>query len=506
MGSKTNQIANNVWAIIAVPVLMVIALSAWAFSSPVSSSPDDDFHMVSIWCANGGVDGVCESSGDPRTRFVAEGLIESRCFVFLPRQSADCQAAKGVFEISPLIESDRGSFSANYPPGYYSFMHLFAGADIQFSILLMRVINVLIFVFLNIWLWISLPRRYRITQILMWLITMIPLGVFIIGSVNPSAWAITGVGISWLSLYALLADMGTLSRRQAINLTCLFLLSGLLAAGARADAAIYVIFGILVSFALTFRKRANGFKSYVLPFAMILICTASFLLAGQSAVIGEGLPPELRNPDEPQSLTGQLALLIGNAIQIPSLILGTFGYWDIGWSDTEMPIFTWVVTGAIFVSIIFSSLRVMARKHILIFSILAIALVSIPLYVLQKSLVPVGTQVQPRYLLPLLVILTGVALLPRRGFVLEPSTLQAWLVSLGLGLGFSLALHFNIRRYVTGEDVNSPNLNSNPEWWWQNFPSPMFVWVSGSVAFGLLLLLLLREVKRTNLELARWSS
>jgi hypothetical protein len=50
-----------------------------------------------------------------------------------------------------------------------------------------------------------------------------------------------------------------------------------------------------------------------------------------------------------------------------------------------------------------------------------------------------------------------------------------------------MALHTNIRRYVTGLDVNGVNLDASPEWWWDVPFTPMAVWFVGSVAFGLVL-------------------
>ena len=36
-----------------VPLLAILALACWALASPVGSSPDDNFHLASIWCAGG---------------------------------------------------------------------------------------------------------------------------------------------------------------------------------------------------------------------------------------------------------------------------------------------------------------------------------------------------------------------------------------------------------------------------------------------------------------------
>ena len=481
-----------------VPLLLLIGLGAWAVSSPVASSPDDDFHMVSIWCAADGVTSVCESSGKPTTRFVAPGLIESRCFVFLPKQSANCQTETGIFSSNTLVESDRGSFSSNYPPVYYSFMHLFAGDDIQLSVVLMRLVNVLIFVLLNCWLWFALPRKYHLTQILMWLVTLIPLGISIIASVNPSSWAITGVGISWLSLFAWLSNVDR-SARSNWQLMSLFVISSVIAAGSRADAAIYVICGITTAIVLAADAKENtSIKRLMIPLIIVCLCVLFFILSGQSAVVNEGLPPESRSVSAPESFSEQLGLFLGNAIQLPSLILGIFGYWNLGWNDTEMPIFTWVASGGIFAGVVFMGLKGMYRRQTFVTVLLGALIYLIPLYVLQKSLVPVGTQVQPRYLLPLLLIFTGVVLLPRVSSSLKFSNFQIVTIIGGLFVAYSLALHFNIRRYVTGVDINSPNLNANIEWWWNLGPTPMFVWAAGSVSMLLLSIIFYRTFESSK--------
>ena len=33
------------------PVLALLTLTAWVFASPIGAGPDDDFHLVSSWCA-----------------------------------------------------------------------------------------------------------------------------------------------------------------------------------------------------------------------------------------------------------------------------------------------------------------------------------------------------------------------------------------------------------------------------------------------------------------------
>jgi uncharacterized integral membrane protein len=41
---------------------------------------------------------------------------------------------------------------------------------------------------------------------------------------------------------------------------------------------------------------------------------------------------------------------------------------------------------------------------------------------------------------------------------------------------------------VTGIDVTSGNLDANVEWWWSGLEiSPMGVWLTGTIVFGILL-------------------
>ena len=48
----------------------------------------------------------------------------------------------------------------------------------------------------------------------------------------------------------------------------------------------------------------------------------------------------------------------------------------------------------------------------------------------------------------------------------------------------AVALHTNIRRYISGLDVVDWNLNHHVEWWWDIPVSPMVIWAIGSLAFA----------------------
>ena len=72
------------------PVLAFLALAAWAFASPVGAGPDDDYHLVSTWCANGGSE-QCEPGSESRNRDAAWGLEAALCYAQHAERSAECQ-------------------------------------------------------------------------------------------------------------------------------------------------------------------------------------------------------------------------------------------------------------------------------------------------------------------------------------------------------------------------------------------------------------------------------
>jgi drug/metabolite transporter (DMT)-like permease len=118
--------------------------------------------------------------------------------------------------------------------------------------------------------------------------------------------------------------------------------------------------------------------------------------------------------------------------------------------------------------------------------IIVSTLIVLPLRILALGKNYVGENVQPRYFLPLLFLLVGVAVFSPKGVTsFYLSEVQISFVALLISAGQSFALHFAMRRYITGSDVVSWNLNKNIEWWWAFLPSPMTSWAIGSLGFAI---------------------
>jgi hypothetical protein len=107
-------------------------------------------------------------------------------------------------------------------------------------------------------------------------------------------------------------------------------------------------------------------------------------------------------------------------------------------------------------------------------------MVAVPLYALEQAQVAVTQAVQPRYLLPMVFMLVALA-------ALDPGTLTRPLALAIAGVivpVHAIALHTLMRRYITGVDLASWNLDRQREWWWAIPIGPTVVWGLSSVAFG----------------------
>jgi hypothetical protein len=107
-----------------------------------------------------------------------------------------------------------------------------------------------------------------------------------------------------------------------------------------------------------------------------------------------------------------------------------------------------------------------------------------PVVLLQRAGDVVGETVQPRYVLPAVILLTVLLLMQRSGDgVIHFGTAQSVAAVVLLSGAQALALWTNIRRYVTGVDSMGLNLDIGVEWWWPAGPRPMLTFFIGAFAF-----------------------
>lgn len=463
--------------VLLVALLGFAALLGWSFASPVGASPDDNFHMTSIWCAAGERPGLCESTDEPGEKAVPAGVANaSACFAFRSEHSGRCDT-----ELSGMVVTGHGNFAGVYPPIYYATMSPFVSTDVQTSVLLMRAFNSLLAVTLISSLYLLVDRKLRAPLLWGLLLTAIPAGIFLIASVNPSGWAILSAGTLWVALAGYLRAP-TATRRIALG--GIALLAGLMGAGSRGDSAMYVALGAVLAVIITFERSRRFLISLILPVVTAGMAAAFYLGSNQ---VGAALEGEMTGvaPEKIDLVSG----LIRTVLNIPKLWVGNFGSQPLGWGDTDLPTIVWFTTFVLYVGVGFWTLS-RPRGARMNFAILlaGLALVMVPSWVIVQNGVDVGVLVQPRYVLPLQVILIGLLLFGAGDPRVDLSRLQRWIIVLGLAGANTISLYANMRRYLTGTDYAGLDLNSGIEWWWQGMPIPPGAfWIVGSVAFATLL-------------------
>src|SRR5690606_31144837 len=100
----------------------------------------------------------------------------------------------------PDRTTERVNFYGAYPPVFHAVLSVFVVTDVQVSVILMRLFSSLVFTAMATALFLLLPAPRRQSLVWSWLVTTVPLGLFVLTSTNPSAWAIAGVGLGGLAL------------------------------------------------------------------------------------------------------------------------------------------------------------------------------------------------------------------------------------------------------------------------------------------------------------------
>lgn len=450
-------------------IALFLTLACWALSSPVGSSPDDDYHLPSIWCANGTDGENCQQSGDIFT--TPGGVANSAtCYAFDPYKTADCATlALNGPSVSQVYINQNTNW---YPPFFYKFSNLFlVDSGVIESILSIRFANIFLFCLFFLWYFLlaKTPREH-ITSLLIPISIFIPLGFFIIPSTNPSSWAITFGLMSFLALSSWI-----FFRNQTRGMLVYMLTVSLFFVGSRADSGGYLIAMIIclgMSSKILIRRNLKEDIKLIPIVLMVLIGVLSLVSYQAVAVIQSGLRnEEVLNPPPRNGFY----LLGVNLIRFPELVVGNFGTRGLGWLDTVPPLIVPIIVIISLTYLVATAINVRADKG---FVSSIFFLIIIPIYVLQKGNNVVGEHVQPRYLIPLIILVFGIMIINSDRVQLSSSAL------LGLTLLFttahSISLYTNISRYSVG--IGQDFLLSEVKW---GFPgiSPRLLFVAGTL-FG----------------------
>ena len=472
----------------------MLALAAWIYASPPGSSPDDGYHLSSIWCAAGYSEGRCleaVGSGDPDVAFAPAVLPALTCVAGDGRRSAACQNdiyARFDGQLSLTV----ANISAVRATLYYRVANILVSDDIPASIARIRVMNASLVILLVALTALVAAADVRRAVLVTWIVVSIPHGLFLITSVNSTAWGFVGLGTLWANLITA-ARPGLTSRRIAA--AALAFVGVMMALGARTEAAAHLavivaaIGAVVLSESRIRSSRWTMRRTLIAVAASAGVVAALSILARFSAV---GLMLSITSGFG-QGWERLVARGISNpavtlAIETPQLWTGALGTWSLGWLDTNMPSTVSVTATIALVTLAAAGLTGAGRGRIAGATILLVGLVLLPVASLLSVGLVVLEELQPRHYAPLLYVFLGVALIRSRGqspLLIGRGTRHV--LAGALSIGHAVALWINIHRYTIGlTEFLYVDRNREVEWWWgPPAPLPELVWSMGALGYAL---------------------
>ena len=239
----------------------------WAIASPIGSGIDDDFHLPSIWCANGDEKDICETviKGDGFVRVPAPLVNAPLCISYQNYKSANC-----VYEIlaaDTVLEVGRANELNRFPDGYYKIHNLLITENIESSIINMRLLNSFIFMCCILLGFFVTTWAFKWNFLLITFLLTTPYALSIIVSNSPSSWLISSMILLSASLFSLLDEVK--KSKIFINLL-LIVFSFLLSFTSRSEGPLYLAI-VSSIFSLIFIKII----SRVAFLSILALCTLS---------------------------------------------------------------------------------------------------------------------------------------------------------------------------------------------------------------------------------------
>lgn len=382
-----------------------------------------------------------------------------------------------------------------YPGGFYWAMGWLAGKDVVSSVQVMRFANVaLASALLGLALFVTRPATRRAVA-MSWGVAVIPVGIFFIASTNPSSWTITGVGLYWAFL---LSTLQSLNQRNAKFWLSVLgsVVTALVALVARNDSGIYLVLSTVAVGLIAWNRSA------VPRWALALILSALATVSAFVVFIAYRnwyLSFPLSFPGA-QTATDQPNPLIKLLLEIPGFFVGLIGgqrplnvlsdsgfnqgldgyrptglLYGPGWAEMNLPSIVGIsslIAVAIVLAVGFNSYR---RTRVIAFAALVTA--TIIQIVIMRAMADFAAfwEIQPRYFLPILLVIVGVGALNTQVGKALMTRIQALMVTLLVVVSGTVSWMSVAARYAVGPDASFTNFGQTADWWWSSGPSRL-VW------------------------------
>ena len=460
-----------------IPSISLFLLSSiWAISSPIGSSADDGFHLTSIWCAWGDHK-TCQERDSGLVKLVpAKIASHPPCYVTWPwaDKSSEC-----INEVSEQLVEATYFNTWTYPPIFYFVMRFFVGDDSEKSVLYMRVFNALLASFMLFFAAKISPFFIQRALFLSWGVGIIPIGIFFIPSTNPSSWTIIGVSTFWAFFYSALYFQKTGNTRKAIISGFGSILAGFIAAGSRLDSGIYIALSFLGILVLFFKKNyiMSNLKtiSILLIIAFPLIFYFIFLNIRRFGMFNNALLPDTVPDLQPNAIINLL-------IELPSFIMGVFGgqypdrtqafgelgvnfKYGVGWLEFNFTSITGIFISMSVFALFLTGLKVSNVNKIISLVFLFSSTVMIMLFIRGLDGFSNQTYFQPRYFLPLFLVIIGISLIEENSHTSILNYLQASLIVFMVFIGAVTSWLTVFTRYAISPLAPITNLDQSIKWW-----------------------------------------
>ena len=457
--------------------------AGWAFASPPGSSPDEDAHLTTAWCQS--------KYGSENCVEIPLRVVESgKCFFLDADTIPTCENKLSDSNVAP-----ERILSGNI---YYRVIsNLIEESSIDRSIVLMRLLNALIFSVLVAIVTLLSTRVVWQATILGLLIVNVPLGYFIISSINSSSWPFIFISLLFPLLYNLF------NFQQSI-LILIFKIAILIllfqfTKQVRADVILFVSIYLVTMIPLVYQSKSQSQRSKSINRHLKIILPIS------SVILTLFLLRELWNRSNLVNFRENEISLWENFSRIPSLITGIFGGWGLGSLEVRMPSISYVIILIIIFSIIFRSFKYSNFIELNLQILLLIFAFAIPLFVLINSNLRVGEWVQPRYVLP---IFYGLIMLSILIILKNAKNLSELIPLIFLSfVAYSFALFTTLRRYTTGLATFDLDLINDESWWWSLtwIPQPILIFTISITCYLILWVYVYRQIRNDKKQLSHIS-
>lgn len=482
-------------------LLLFMTLAAWSMGSAVGGSPDEGFVLTSIWCGKTGETPFCRQDPEnPNAVIVPTMVREPYACYNEPGQaySAGCQ------ESIRYTEGPPGKYNTEdlYPDRYFDITRSFVGADVEESVVKIRLFNSFIAAVM-ILSSLSLDRKRDLDWLITLLAVLAPVTTFFISSVNTSSWLLIG------AIGFVIAFSSVIRNRRKIFMlipaSAITIFSYWLANSSRHESKYILLF--LAATAIYYEFLHTNLRPRRIALLVIgpILIFMYVLLKYVQKVHGDLniFDNQIFETYETFTLTTN-DLLLSNFIDLPKFIMGFFGGWGLGWFELELTQIVYLFSLQAFVLLavfIFQKSRNIHRTiFVACFTIMCIAI----LYSNQQAKSEIGNVIQPRYFLPFFL---GILLLGALNKTVRYPISIVISVAILATISNSISLRDTIRRYTTGQDVfSTKSLNSPREWWWNFGPQPETVWIVGSLAFAALFALIIYERQNEVISIPKSST